>query len=308
MADAAVARRRADSYAGVELGGTKVVVAVGSGPHDLREVERIPTTTPTETLGAVTAYLRRRGADEGRLAGIGVASFGPADITAGSPTYGRILTTPKPGWAGADVVATIAAAAPGTPIAFDTDVNGAALGEHRWGAGSGLTTGGLLYLTIGTGIGGGAVVGGRCLHGISHPEMGHIPIPHDRARDPYPGACPFHGDCFEGLAAGPAIGARWGTPAEDLPPTHEAWRLEADYVAAALHAFVLTLMPGRIVLGGGVSSAPGLLPMVRTELARRLGGYVSVPELSPEGLEAYVVNPALGDRAGVLGAIALCLG
>lgn len=287
--------------AGIELGGTKVVVGRGTGPEDLTDVVRIPTTTPGETLAAVVSHLRRGPAPRA----IGVASFGPIDCRADSPTYGHVLATPKPGWAGTDVVGTLAAAYPGVPVALETDVNGAALGEHRWGAGADGLGASLLYLTVGTGIGGGAVVDGRLLVGLAHPEMGHIAVPHDRARDPFDGVCPFHGDCLEGLASGPAVAARWGRPGEELPPDHAAWPLEAEYLAAALQTLVLTLVPGRIVLGGGVAGAPGLLPRVREGLAHRLGGYLTLPEVGPDGLAQYVLAPVLGRHAGVLGALAL---
>jgi fructokinase len=284
--------------AGVEMGGTKVVVGFGTGPDDLHDVRRIPTTTPGETLGSVADLLR-----SAAPAAVGVASFGPAEVRPGAAGYGRVLATPKPGWAGADVVGTLSAAVPGVPIVFDTDVVGAAAGEARWGAGRGLTGGTLLYLTVGTGIGGG--VWPRAAG--QHAEMGHIPVPHDRSADPFPGRCPFHGDCWEGLASGPAMRERWGVPAEELPPDHAAWRLAAEYLAAGLQALVLTLAPARVVVGGGVAAAPGLLPSVRTRLLSRVAGYLAWPELTPEGIDEYVVAPVLGDRAGVLGAIALTL-
>jgi fructokinase len=287
--------------AGVELGGTKVVVALGTGPDDLHDVRRIPTTTPDQTLAAVATWLRAAGPD---LVAVGVASFGPAEVRPGTPEYGRILATPKPGWSGADVVGTLGRAAPGVPVAFDTDVNGAAAGEARWGAGRDLAGGALLYLTVGTGIGGG--VWPRASG--AHAEMGHIPVPHDRSVDPFPGRCPFHGDCWEGLASGPALQDRWGMPAEDLPADHPAWDLEAEYLAAGLQALVLTLAPARAVVGGGVSAAPGLLSRVRAAIVRRLAGYLTWPELTAAGIDEYLVPPALGDRAGVLGAIALTYG
>jgi fructokinase len=190
----------------------------------------------------------------------------------------------------------------GVPVGFDTDVNGAALGEARWGAARGLAD--FLYLTVGTGIGGGAMVNGRLLHGLLHPEMGHLRIPHDRARDPFAGACPFHGDCMEGLASGPALEARWGMAPRELPAEHPAWALEAGYLAAGLHNLVCTLSPRRIVIGGGVLHQPCLLPLVRTELTRLLNGYIQAAEIVEE-MDRFVVLPELGDRAGVLGALVL---
>jgi fructokinase len=284
-------------YGGIEAGGTKFVCAVGTGPGDLHSEERFPTTSPDQTLGRAIAFFRQAAP----VRAVGVASFGPLDPNPASPTFGTITSTPKPNWAQTDVVGPLRAAL-NVPIAFDTDVNGAALGEWRWGAARGLAT--VLYLTIGTGIGGGGLVNGALMHGLVHPEMGHIRIPHDWNRDPYPGGCPYHGDCLEGLAAGPAIAERWGEPAETLPADHPAWDLEAEYLAAALHDFICTLSPQRIIIGGGVMQRPQLLPLVRVKVHASLGGYVQA-EAIVNDIDAYVVAPALGARAGVLGAIAL---
>jgi fructokinase len=185
---------------------------------------------------------------------------------------------------------------------MDTDVNAAALGEHRWGAAQGLDT--FVYLTIGTGIGGGALVGGKILHGLMHPEMGHILIPHDRDRDPFKGMCLFHEDCFEGLACGPAIQARWGKPGKDLPDDHPAWPLEAHYLASGLVALIMVLSPQRIILGGGVMQRLHLFPLVRKEVVELLNGYIHQPAIL-EAIDRYIVPPALQGQAGVLGAIAL---
>jgi len=187
-------------------------------------------------------------------------------------------------------------------VGFDTDVNGAALGEQRWGAAQGLDT--FLYFTIGTGVGGGGMVGGKLMHGLVHPEMGHMRLPHDWQADPFKGTCPFHGDCFEGLAAGPALHARWGQPAETLPPDHPAWQLEARYIALALGNFIVTISPQRIILGGGVMSSPHMFPTVRSQVQQFLNGYVQSPAIL-EHIDEYIVAPGLGNRAGVLGAIAL---
>jgi len=254
-------------------------------------------------LGRAVEFFR---AHHGRapLAGIGVASFGPVDPEPRSPTYGHITTTPKPGWAHTDVVGCFRTAL-GVPVGFDTDVNAAALGEHRWGAARGLNT--FIYLTVGTGIGGGGMADGRLLHGLIHPEMGHIRIPHDRATDPYPGCCPYHGDCLEGLAAGPALQGRWGVPAENLPAAHPAWALEAHYLALGLANFVCTLSPERLILGGGVMAQPQLWRPMRRELQQLLNGYLQAPQLGAR-IDEYVVPPALGDRAGIAGALALAMG
>ncbi len=287
-------------YGAIEAGGTKFVCAVGTGPGDLT-VARFPTTTPDETLGRAVAFLRARNAER-PIDAVGIGSFGPLDLREGSRTYGFITTTPKPEWRDVDVIGPLQRAL-GVPIGFDTDVNAAALGEWTWGAGRGLDD--LLYLTIGTGIGGGAIVRGELLRGLLHPEMGHVALPRDRAdAEAFAGACPFHRDCFEGLASGEAIASRWGRPAEALDRAHEAWELEARYVARALAGFVLTLSPERIVLGGGVIGDGWLLPAIRAHLQAMLNGYVVAPELG-DGIDAYVVTPGLGDEAGVLGAIAL---
>ncbi|MGE0360118.1 MAG: ROK family protein [Vicinamibacterales bacterium] len=290
-----------DLLGGIEAGGTKFVCVVGSGPDDVRAEQRLATTTPDETLAAVRRFFADAREAHGPFAAIGVGSFGPVDLRPGSPRFGWITSTPKPGWADTDLVGPLRDAF-GVPVAFDTDVNAAAVGEWRWGAAQGLSS--VLYLTVGTGIGGGALIDGRSVHGLVHPEMGHVRVPHDRAVDPFDGTCPFHGDCLEGLASGPAIQARWAAPAESLPPDHPAWALEARYLALALHNYVCTLSPERIVVGGGVAAPPHLLPRVRRELATLLNGYVRSPALA-EGLGAYVVVPALGHRSGVLGALAM---
>jgi fructokinase len=232
---------------------------------------------------------------------VGISSFGPVDLNPDSDTYGFITTTPKSGWANTNFAGAVERAL-GLPVGFDTDVNGAALGEHRWGAAQGLDT--FVYLTIGTGIGGGGLVGGRLMHGLVHPEMGHIHIPHDREADPFPGLCPYHGDCLEGLATGPALKERWGQPPESLPPNHPVWPLEAHYLALGLVNLICTLSPQRIIMGGGVMKGPGLLAMIRSEVQDLLNGYVQAPEILDD-IDDYIVPPALGDRAGVLGAIAL---
>lgn len=288
-------------FGGIEAGGTKFVCAVGSGPDDIRAETRFPTTTPEETIGQAIAFFREQREQHGELAALGIAAFGPLDPDPASPTYGYITSTPKPGWANTDFAGPLARAL-NLPVAFDTDVNGAALGEGRWGAAQGLDT--FIYLTIGTGIGGGAMVGGSLLHGLLHPEMGHVRLPHDRQQDPYPGRCPYHGDCLEGLASGPAIAARWGRPAETLPVDHPAWSLEAHYLALGLVNFIVTLSPQRMILGGGVMEQAHLFPLVRRRVLELLNGYVQSPRLL-EAIDTYIVPPALGRRAGVLGALAL---
>lgn len=272
---------------------------MGTGPDDVRDRTTFPTTTPEATISRALTFFRRWAAD---LVAVGIGSFGPVDPDPSSPTYGHITTTPKPGWENTDILGRVEAAL-GVPAGFDTDVNAAALGEHRWGAAQDVDT--LVYLTVGTGIGGGAMVTGELLHGLMHPEMGHIRVPHDDMRDPFEGVCPFHGDCLEGLAAGPAIEARWGQPGEALPADHPAWALEAHYLALGLVAFICTLSPQRIILGGGVMQQYQLFPMIRSEVQELLNGYIQVPAITTDAVDDYIVPPALGGDAGVLGAIAL---
>ena len=287
------------TYGGIEAGGTKFVCAVGSGPQDLREIIRIPTTTPSETIGHVIDFFNRHKG----LSAIGIASFGPVDLYLNSPTYGYITSTPKPGWAFTDLAGIIGRTLK-VHIGFDTDVNGAGLGEHRWGAAQGLDN--FIYLTIGTGIGGGGMINGKLMHGLVHPEMGHIRIPHDRQADPYRGHCPFHEDCFEGLAGGLALEERWGQPAELLPANHPAWLLEAHYISLALNNYICTLSPQKVILGGGVMERPQLFPLVRLNIQQLLNEYVRAKEIMKD-IENYIVPPRLGKQAGVLGAIALAI-
>jgi fructokinase len=275
---------------GIEAGGTKWICAVGTGPDDLVATETIATTTPDDTIGRAIAFFER----EGPVEALGIGCFGPVDLRRGSPAWGSITTTPKPGWAGTDVAGLVGARL-GVQVAFDTDVNAAALGEHRWGAAQGLDT--FCYVTIGTGIGGGTVAGGQVVHGLLHPEFGHMRIPHDPDADPFAGSCPYHGDCWEGLASGPAIQARWGRPPRELIDEEAVWPLEARYVALGLANVVAVLSPERIVLGGGVMEVPGLFALVQAEVDELLAGYVATE----------IVPPALGPLSGVLGAIALAL-
>jgi fructokinase len=273
-------------YGGIEAGGTKFVCGVGTGPHDLDTFE-CPTTTPEETVARVATFFRAHPAQK-----IGIASFGPLDPKPASPTFGFITSTPKPGWRNFDLAGAVRSAL-GVEVAFDTDVNGAALGEYRWGAARGSAT--FIYVTVGTGIGGGAMIDRRLLHGRTHPEMGHIRVPHDRIHDPYAGCCPFHGDCLEGLASGRAIEGRWGASGKSLPPEHAAWGLEEHYLALGLVNWISTLSPQRMILGGGVM--PRLdTARIQNKVAALLNGYLDTPE---------IVRPELGGLSGVLGAIAM---
>jgi fructokinase len=288
-------------YGGIEGGGTKFICAVGTSPDDIRAETRFATTDPQATIAKTLAFFQEQTKQHGTLAAIGVASFGPVDLRLDSPSYGHITTTPKPGWANVDILGQISRGL-GVRTAFELDVNAAALAEWHWGAGQGV--GSLIYLTVGTGIGGGTLVGGRLVHGLVHPEMGHMLIPHDHALDPFPGNCPYHGDCLEGLATGLALEQRWGVRAEELPVDHPAWPLEAEYLASGLVNLILAYSPERVILGGGVMKQLQLFPLIREKVLQKLAGYIASPVIT-EKINQYIVPPGLGPRSGVLGAIAL---
>ncbi len=281
----------------IEAGGTKFVVAVGNENGEVLERASFPTTSPDETMKETIAFFKDKDVET-----IGLGCFGPIDPDKNSPTYGYITTTPKPGWANYNIVGVLAEAFPDMPIGFDTDVNGACLGEAYFGAAKGLDS--ALYLTIGTGIGGGAIVEGNLVHGLLHPEMGHM-VMNVREDDPYKGKCPYHGTCFEGMAAGPAIEERWGKKGNELPADHPAWDLEAWYIAQALAIYVLTLSPKKIILGGGVMHKKQLFPQIHKYLQERLNGYIQKDEITTDKIKDYVVYPGLGDNAGICGALAL---
>jgi len=289
--------------AGIELGGTKCVCMLASGPDDVRDEVRVPTTSPEQTLAGIEAVLDGWRTDGTDFAAIGIGSFGPIDVDRASATYGHISATPKPGWAGTAIAGRIAARY-GFPIGFDTDVNGAALAEGRWGGAQGLSD--FAYITVGTGVGVGLIVDGKPIAGFTHAEAGHIRIARAPGDD-WAGCCPFHGDCVEGLTSGPAIQARTGICGEELPPDHYVWPLVAHSLAQLLHTLVLIASPRRFLLGGGVMVAQQqLFPMIRRNLVASINSYLTAPQLS-EGIDSYVVPPALGGRAGPLGAIALGL-
>lgn len=278
---------------GVETGGTWTVCAVGTGPDDVRELSEFRTAGPDETLSKVVEFFRDSGVEA-----IGIGSFGPVDVDPESPNWGSVTTTPKPGWQHTPV-ASVMREALEVPIAFDLDVTAAAVGEHRWGAAR--AVGSLCYLTVGTGIGGGLLIDGRPVRGLVHPEVGHMRVP---VLDSFAGVCPVHGNCWEGLANGPAIAERWNASPDELPDDHPAWPLEAEYLALGILSIVLTASPERMVLGGGVMQQESLLAQVRRQLSALNAGYLPTPMLGEE-VDRYVVAPELGDRAGVLGAIAL---
>ncbi len=283
------------AYGLIEAGGTKFVLGIADADRTIRATHRIPTTTPDETIGTAVEWFK---AQDGPLAAIGIGSFGPLKLDRTAADWGHITRTPKPHWANTDLVRPIAEAF-GCPIAIETDVNAAALAEAKWGAGAGC--GSLLYLTIGTGIGGGFVSGDRLLHGLSHPEMGHIRMPRHPDDAEFKGSCPFHGDCLEGLASGPAIIARWGCSLSELEPGHPGKAIIGWYLAQAMITFQAVMEPERIVLGGGVTGTAGLLDLVRAEAKAAAAGYFA------GDLEKLIVAPGLGEQSGLLGALAVAL-
>jgi fructokinase len=295
---------------GIEAGGTKFVCAVGRGPEDVRHarnrVEFATGDNPGRLITRVIDWLREKQQQEPLFA-IGIASFGPVDLSSGSPKYGHITSTPKPGWANTDLVGPIQRALGNIPVGFDTDTNGAGLGEYFWGRASGLDD--FVYVTIGTGIGAGGMVGGRLLHGLVHPETGHLRLPRIDG-DTFKGTCIYHGDCWEGLCSGEAIRQRTGMPAEKLPPDHPAWAYETQYIGYAIANIICTLSPRRVIVGGSVSKGGQLgedafFRAVRQHVQTALNGYVVSPALIGDGIHDYIVAPLLGDDAGVCGAIAL---
>lgn len=281
--------------AGIELGGTKIICILARGPDDIEETVRIPTTRPDETLAAIEAVLDRWSG----FVAIGIGSFGPVSIDRHSGDYGHITSTPKPGWAGTDIAGRLQRRY-GVPTGFHSDVVGAALAEARWGAAKGLAD--IAYVTVGTGVGAGMIAGGRPVDGLTHSELGHI-RPVRFPGDDWIGHCPFHGACVEGLAAGPAIAARIGQPAHEAPADHPVWDGVAHALGQLLHTLVLTGIPRRIVMGGGVMDASHLFPRVRAAMTRSLNGYIALPEVSLT--DSFVVPPSLGGNAGPLGAIVL---
>lgn len=281
-------------YALIEAGGTKFVVAVARADGSILERTRIPTTSPDETLSATIGWLQERGP----FAGTGLATFGPVGLDTNSPEWGHILQTPKAGWSGADLAGPLQRQL-GCPVAIDTDVNAAALAEAKWGAGVGCRV--VLYFTIGTGIGGGAVIDGHTLRGQGHPEMGHMRLPRHPDDLACEGVCPFHGDCLEGLASGPAILARWGRSLSELSPDHTAHDIIAWYLAQAVVTMQSVFEPDRIVFGGGVMATPALLDNVAATAATLGGGYFC------SDAAKIVVAPGLGEDVGLFGALALTL-
>jgi fructokinase len=295
--------RESRLFGAVEAGGTKFVCAIGDENGTIRAESRVPTTDAVSTLAAVRDFFAAQRRALGTLSAIGIGCFGPVILDKLSAKYGFIGKTPKAGWCDIDVVGMLAQEF-SCPVGFDTDVNAAALAEHRWGAARGAKN--VVYMTVGTGIGGGVLVDGAPLHGLLHPEIGHIRPRRHSLDVNFPGVCPFHGDCLEGLASGPAILARCGVDLLHLDAEHAQWQMQTDYLGQLCAQLVLTLSPQRIIMGGGVMAQERLFPGIRDRMLHWLGGYIDRSELLADS-DRYVVPPALGARAGVLGAIGLAI-
>ena len=287
-------------YGTVEAGGTKFVCEVADGAGATLATVRIPTTSPAVTLGAVLEFFGDQEKQHGHFTAFGIAAFGPLDLRRNSPTYGHILKTPKPHWSDTNLRAPLMQRF-GCPVAIDTDVNAAALAEALAGAGRGCNA--VVYITVGTGIGGGISIGGRTVEGAVHPEMGHVRVIRHKSDTHFAGVCPFHGDCLEGLASGVAIAARYGAALDQLPASHEAHELEAYYLGQLATSVILLLSPHRLIFGGGVMQTPGLLPGIRKTAAQLLNGYAGLGAAT--ALEELIVEPQLGVRSGIIGALAL---
>jgi fructokinase len=282
-------------YGAIEAGGTKIVCGIGNVQGEIEDRVSFPTGKPESALQEIIRYFKDK-----QIKAIGIGSFGPIDIDPASPSYGYVTTTPKPDWSGFDFLGTLRKEFD-IPMGFDTDVNAAALGEATWGAAKGLDS--CVYFTIGTGVGVGVFAEGKLVHGLVHPEGGHLWVRRHK-EDPFEGACPYHGDCLEGMAAGPAIEKRWGMKGSELPADHPAWRIEAYYIAQAVMGTILLLSPKRVILGGGVMHQQQLFPMIRQEVLAMLNGYVSASAIV-DHINSYIVPPGLGDHAGLCGALAL---
>lgn len=281
----------------IEAGGTKFVCGIGNESGVIEDRVSFPTEQPETTLRNVIDYFQNKQVDA-----IGIGTFGPIDIDPSSPTYGRVTTTPKPGWAGYDFLGTLKRAFD-VPFGWDTDVNAAAFGEAKWGAAQGLDS--CVYYTIGTGIGVGVYAEGKLVHGLLHPEGGHV-LTRRHPEDPFAGNCPYHGDCLEGMAAGPAIEKRWGVKGGELSKDHPAWAMEAFYIGQAVAGVIVLLSPKKVILGGGVMHQEQLFSIIRAEVQRNLNGYVA-HETILSGIDSYIVPPGLGDNAGLSGSLALGL-
>ena len=285
----------------LEAGGTKMVCAVvefdGNGGWEVQDRVSIPTRMPEETIADMVEYFRDK-----KIEALGIACFGPIDLHKDSPTYGYITTTPKAGWANCDIVGPFAKEL-GIPVGFDTDVNGSLMGEANFGCAKGLENS--VYITVGTGIGAGIMTNGKMLHGMLHPEAGHLTLKRHPQDEAFESNCPFHESCFEGLASGPAIQKRWGKKGVELTDRAEVWEMEAYYIAQALVAYIMILSPEKIILGGGVMHQPQLLPLIRDEVKRQANSYIRTSQM--ENLDDYIVGASLGDDQGILGAACLAM-
>ncbi len=285
----------------LEAGGTKMVCAVvefdGQGGWEVQDRVSIPTRMPEETIADMVEYFRDK-----QIEALGIACFGPIDLHRDSPTYGYITTTPKPGWAGCDFAGPFAREL-GIPVGFDTDVNGSLMGEANFGCAKGLENS--VYITVGTGIGAGIMANGKMLHGMLHPEAGHLTLKRHPQDEAFESNCPFHESCFEGLASGPALQKRWGKKGVELADRPEVWEMEAYYIAQALVAYIMILSPEKIILGGGVMHQPQLLPLIRAEVKRQANNYIRTSQM--EHLDDYIVGASLGDDQGILGAACLAM-
>ena len=288
-------------FGGIEAGGTKFVCIAAESTLDIVGEIKFSTTTPKETIQRVNSFFK---AYLGDLVAVGIGAFGPVDLDSTSKTYGYITSTPKPGWRFTDLLGEVQRIL-NVPMAFDTDVNAAAIGEHTW-IPENRDCDPFLYITVGTGIGTGVLINGKPLHGLVHAEAGHMRLPHDMLKDPFEGCCPYHRDCWEGLASGPAMAKRWGQPADTLPDDHPGWELEGDYIAQAIANHILMYSPLRIVLGGGVAQHPGLLPSIQQKVVQLLNGYIQ-SEAIIKHIDQYIVSPGLGSSSGSLGAVAMAM-
>ncbi|MFB5675861.1 ROK family protein [Paenibacillus terreus] len=279
----------------IEAGGTKFICGIGNEQGEILERISFPTEEPEKTLEQAAQYFQDKS-----IEAIGIGSFGPINLDRSSPSYGQVTTTPKPGWAGFDFVGYMKRTFP-VPIGFDTDVNAAVFGEAKWGAAKGVDS--CVYYTIGTGVGVGVYTEDKLVHGLVHPEGGHVLI-RRHPEDNFGGLCPYHGDCLEGMASGPAIEKRWGWKGNELSADHKAWKMEAYYLAQAISGVILLLSPKKVILGGGVMHQQQLFPLIRKEVAQNLNGYVASPAILDD-MENYIVPPGLGDNAGLCGALAL---
>lgn len=283
-------------FGALEAGGTKMVCAIGNENGEIFERVSIPTVTPEETLPKLVEFFKGK-----EIAALGIGCFGPIDLNRNSKTYGYITTTPKLAWRNCDIVGAMKKEL-GVPVGFDTDVNGSMLGEATWGCAKGLDT--AIYITVGTGIGVGVLANGKLLHGMQHPEGGHILLK-SHPEDHYKGKCPYHGTCLEGMAAGPAIEERWGKKAVDLADNPKVWEFESYYISQALADYIMVLSPQKIILGGGVMHQEHMLPLILEKTTELLNGYISTEEM--EHIGEYIVLPSLNDNQGIMGALKLAM-